>query len=389
MLFWLSLPVIELIARNTLSPKMLYWRAWEYISNYDGKDANFAPFKPWATYNGILLGDLLNVKVAPHPDEIRHQTFTVDEYGYRNPPHFLDQPIDAVVIGSSFVGGAAFSDNETVSAILTNDYGIRTYNFFSILQNYFENEPTIIHPPKFVILLGSEGELINSYFRYSLETREPVYHSVHYSSFQQWQEENETKIISYDQFAEDMKKFSILRLMTTSFYRSLFNFGRTRAQVMQYLPTNVIDYDASTDMLFWQASYDSPLLNSEGKTLENIQTAKKTLEESAQLLQQRQQILVTAAMPSKTHLELPKYQSLPQSQRALHVFNTEMATSSSVLNIDLLTPAIATKKIGRTLYFHDDSHWNVESNKMIAKELAKKLCPLLSKEHICRSILAY
>ena len=384
MIIWVCLPIVELVSKKTFSPKLLYWRAWEYVSNYTGKDANFAPFKPWSIYDGPLEGDLLIQRIAAHPEERRRQLFTVDEYGYRNPPHFLDTPIDAVVIGSSFVGGAAFSDDETISSILTSEYGIRTYNFFSSVQNFVENSSIQKANPKFVIILGSEGELINSYFRYNYENRIPVYKSVRYDSFEQWQNMNQPKISSFAEVVEDIKTYSLLRLISIRAYRQLLNLGRSRAEVMTYLPSEVIDYDQDTDMLFWQISYDNPILNSEGKTEENIDTAGTTLLQSALVLNQRDQILVTAAMPSKTHIELPKYQSLPLNKRALFIFNQFLKNDNEVINIDLLSPSLQMKKEGKTLYFHDDSHWNVTTNKMIAKVLAQKLCPLLPHNHQCQ-----
>ena len=78
LIIWIGVSLFEILTYLFINPKPIYWRAWEVVSNYTGKDANFAPFKPRFVYDGTMTGDLLNIlKFKPSKSEIRKQVFIV------------------------------------------------------------------------------------------------------------------------------------------------------------------------------------------------------------------------------------------------------------------------------------------------------------------------
>jgi hypothetical protein len=83
----------------------------------------------------------------------RRTVFTTDRWGYRNPSD-VESP-DVVVIGDSFVAGSGLSDDETVTARLTERLGIPVYNFASEELNapalFLRDERFSNRPPKVVI----------------------------------------------------------------------------------------------------------------------------------------------------------------------------------------------------------------------------------------------
>lgn len=103
------------------------FRAWEasrfYPTSIGPLTPNFSFFIPRA------YGDLSNFGNRPQYRVYRPERLTTDAFGYRNPPHPEGGgPIRIVLLGDSFIGGAALSDDETLSAQLTSQTGARVYN---------------------------------------------------------------------------------------------------------------------------------------------------------------------------------------------------------------------------------------------------------------------
>lgn len=368
-----SLTVVEL-ETVVFHPDFVYWRAWEKASNIKSKDANFAPFKPFSVFNGKIYGDLINLAdLVPQKDEFRSQTFVVDESGYRNEPHFIQRGIDAVIIGSSFVTGAAFDQKDVISQVLTDTYNLRTYNFYGSLQTFWEDKRFEQHKPRYVIFLGSEGEVFSSLWRIQIVQREPVHHFVEYDSFQDWQKQNDETLKNFENVKEYLKIHSITASLANSIETHVANFHKTKKQRIAEIPNSPIVYDEESDMLYYQPKSDNPVLGSEGKTEKDITDAIKVLNQSASLLAKRGIILVVVGFPSKSHIELPEYKNLEIEKRALYVFN-QKSKNQKYINVDMLQPSLWYKTtVGGNLYFKDDSHWNIKANTLIAGEIMKAL----------------
>jgi len=385
---WFSFLVLEIFGTFFISEDKhpVFFRAWEAVSNLEGKDANFAPFKPHFTYDGPLVGDLLKpLHLEALNSEKRHQLFIVDEYGFRNQPYLLRDPLDAVVIGSSFVTGAAFSQEDLISTLLTEKYGIRTYNYYGSLQTFWEDTKFQKNVPKVVVYLGSEGELINSYWKFQIENRVPIFQSTAWNSYEEWQKANISFPKTFEKLSAHLYNYSILRVFANKTHTKLVNFGRNRETIAKFSSQSMVEYDHESKMLFWQPAYDNPVLGSDGKKQEDIEKAVKILNETHLTLNSRGIVFITAAMPSKTHAELSTYKSLPDNQRALVYFNKMSSEKGKYINEDLYSlfkDRIIDPK--QSVYFSDDSHWNIESNYLIAEKLSQSICFYLPKKHQCR-----
>ena len=377
LIIWLSISIFEISTYLFVSSKPIYFRAWEAVSNYTGKDASIASFKPMYIYDGTMTGDLLNaIKFKPLPSEIRKQTFIVDEYGYRNKPGFLNEPIDAVIIGSSFVGGGQETQDNLVSSILTDKYGIRTYNSTTSVQYFWEDERFKKNQPKYVIFLGSEGEIINSMWKYQIVDGVMNHTPKAWKSFEEWKKVNESFPTHFDKIADRVKNYSLTRYFSNNIYIDILNLFLTRKQIADTTTQDFVTYHSDSKTLFWQEDYDDPLINTQGKTEDDIKNAIKELVSTRNLLRSRGITFIVAGMPSKTHLELKKYRDIPNSKRALYVMDEAMK-EAGIEYVDLLTPTLKIVKDTNTqLYYSDDSHWNSEANELISKLLKEKIYQL-------------
>ncbi len=371
---WLFLALIEMTSYFFTDHQFVYWRAWEAVSNYTGKDSVLSPFKPLYIYRGKMTGDLLNaINFAPLPSEIRQQTFVVDEYGYRNPVGMLKNPIKSVLVGSSFTAGGQEDQANLISTLLTNTYKLPTYNYNASLQYVWFDERFKQNQPKYVLLVGTEGEIINSLPKYVIGENEVHVTPKAWNSFQEWQLENEIQPIQYDKFALPFQSYSLLRYLSNMVYIQTYNSLLSRSQIADLTTQPVVRYDQKTRMLFWQISYDDPRLGSYTKSQSDIDTAIIELKKTDQKLKSRGMQLIIVAMPSKSHLEYPDYLNIPNEQKALYHLQQQM-NKAGLVSIDMLTPTIEyVKKTQQHLYYFDDSHWNTKTNELISEAIAKKI----------------
>ena len=102
------------------------FRAWE-AAEYS--PTALGPFRPnFHYFNPRVYGDLANLGNLPEYRVYRAETFTTDEFGFRNPNQLPAGPTRIVLAGDSFTGGAALSDHETLGARLAFETGGRVYN---------------------------------------------------------------------------------------------------------------------------------------------------------------------------------------------------------------------------------------------------------------------
>lgn len=380
LIIWFLFSAFEIVSMVFLWPKPVYWRAWEGASNYTGKDQANAPFKPLYRYDSVALGDLLNVaNLKPLPSEIKKQVFQVDEYGFRNDIGMLNHPIDAVILGSSFVAGAAETQEKLVSSLLTKRYKIPTYNgALYILQNYMEDERFLKNPPKYLIMLGSEGEFISAPYRYTVENRNILNKPKKWNSFEEWEKNNDPFKFTYTNVAQYLNNFSMTRYLVNNANVEFTNLGRGREEVVKRSTQQISAYD--NGMLFFQPDYDDPLLGSTGKTEKDIDIAIVTLEKAREMLAQKGTTLIVAAMPSKVNLEYSKYKKTPRKKRAIVAFEKRL-DNSNIEHVNLFEPTFSYMKKARNhLYYFDDSHWNNKTNELIAKLLSEKINQLKEAE---------
>ncbi|MEO8581119.1 MAG: hypothetical protein ABI425_00905 [Patescibacteria group bacterium] len=371
---WLCLSLIDIYGFLNRENIPIYFRAWEYVSNYTGKDAGFAVFKPMSRYSGTMTGDLLNgIGFSPKPNEIRKQEFIVDEYGYRNQPQLLDKPIDAIVLGSSFVAGGQETQENLISEILTRDYNLRTYNSPTSLQYYWDDYRFKSNTPKYIFVVGTEGEIINSLWKYIIEEKEPYNIPHKWNSYQEWKAENEQLPNTFEKWAFLFKQYSLTRFASVQLDFKLKNLMYSREEIAKQSTQNFVTYDPQSKMLFWQKDFDNPTLGTEGKKTEDIVKSAETLKKSSDQLNMRGVRLIVVALPSKTHAELETYKNIPDSQNALIILQKTLK-KYEVEVIDMNEAVEEYKNTHSTpLYYPDDSHWNSDTNYLISKKIVEYL----------------
>lgn len=114
-----------------LSFKPLDWlafRTWESAVSVDCP-SGIGPFEPGSVYRKErAYGDLANMGNMADMRQYRREEFTVDRYGFRNPPPVANSQPAGLVVGDSFTAGAGISDNDTLPEQLSHDAGAFFYN---------------------------------------------------------------------------------------------------------------------------------------------------------------------------------------------------------------------------------------------------------------------
>jgi hypothetical protein len=103
------------------------FRAWEAVTRYRAPDAPFAADKVFRTSRAY--GDLASLGNLPGSRQYRNETFTTDDWGYRNlPAAHSSAPPEGLLVGTSFSAGLSVNDDETLSVLTGRSMGRVLYN---------------------------------------------------------------------------------------------------------------------------------------------------------------------------------------------------------------------------------------------------------------------
>ncbi len=103
------------------------FRAWEAARHERARRAAFTV--NFRFERDRSFGDLSNMGNLPEMREYHPERFTADSLGFRNPAvPSPDSPPVAIVLGSSFSGGAGLSDEDTISRQLGDRLGDKVYS---------------------------------------------------------------------------------------------------------------------------------------------------------------------------------------------------------------------------------------------------------------------
>lgn len=115
------------IALRSVPPQWMAFHAWDAAILYATAEGDFAPNFHYA--NDRAFGDLANLGNLPSFRRYRKEVFTTDEFGFRNAPGSgASKPPAVIVVGDSYAAGSGVSDQETLSAQLSNLMGETVYN---------------------------------------------------------------------------------------------------------------------------------------------------------------------------------------------------------------------------------------------------------------------
>lgn len=377
--FWIGLCVFEVWSLFFQYPKPMYIRGWEHVVN-EGKDSYYVPFRPFIKYDGPMVGDMptMSYFIIPKSD-IRYQVIQIDEYGFRNRIGLLNKPIDAVVVGTSFVGGAQETQKNLVPDLLIDKYGIRAYNYATqTLMQFWGDKRFIKNPPKFLIVLATENEVFmeGSYVDTLTDSLED--HEVKkWSSNKAWDKENNAFIYDYNHIVTYTNRFSILRYDLRIIYKYIINTFYSKKTLADRFLTRDYAYDPTTKIFFWNINSPYSIKNKE-----NEKTIKRTLQDlknTRDILKKRGMQLIVGIMPNKGSLYGKPFKNIPADERSLPELEKAME-KDGIEHINLFEPTFSLAKSGKLVYYKDDGHWNSEANRIIADLLAKKIKEIQNKE---------
>ena len=155
-------------ARNGLRVLVLIWLAL-FAAGLDFEPPYFRPFELIRTDGPAFLPDrqvemdaygaLSYRLVVPEVRVVRHNVFTTDAAGFRNPPM---APPQVIVIGDSFVVGVGLSDEQTFPRALQRALGVPVYNYGAQGSEgppYFLADRRFGRAPEVLLFMPSEATL--------------------------------------------------------------------------------------------------------------------------------------------------------------------------------------------------------------------------------------
>lgn len=383
-LFWIGLSMLEIVAPYVIPKEKFYWRAWEYVVNDESSNLGSIPFKPRMDYTGTIYGDMTRgMNIKPSKDEVRRQVLKTDEYGYRNEQGMLDKPIDAVLFGSSQVVGLADSQENIIGTILTKKYNIPSYTYpKASLQQFLLDTRFQESKPKYVIIIGRDYEFRTIPYIYeAFEKNERV--KVKNWLPGEWEKKNSEKVINknYSKNQDYANRFSITRVLLSTSMINILNSVFTRDELVSIFSNNRFSYDKSSDIFFSETDPESPLIDSPHKSKKDVDKVINSLTQTSQILKKRGITLIVGVMPTKSALYDPRYKNVPLVRT--EIWEIEKALDkSSIAHIPLPQAAYSyAKNNSELLYYNDDSHWNAQANKLIARLIYEKIDNLSKKEY--------
>lgn len=155
LLVWGSITLFQAALTLFADDRFMAYRGWEYARV--GAVPDGAPFRPFAVWDAASYGDLSHMAGAPQLRRYGHEVFSVDEYGFRNPPGVLGRGCDVVMVGDSSGVGSQTSDGETLAGLLRSSAGLRVYNACGIhLYDVLADRRFEAVPPRLVMVVLAE-----------------------------------------------------------------------------------------------------------------------------------------------------------------------------------------------------------------------------------------
>jgi hypothetical protein len=155
---WIVIAILQAVGTFLVDDRFFGYREWEF--SVVGANTNEAPFRPYAVWDATSHGDLSHMAGVPQLKQCRHQRFTTDEYGFRNPPGTLDRLPDVVILGDSTAVGSQANDDETLCSRIRAGTGLNVYNASGANPSRFLGDTRFVqHPPRQVILMCAERNL--------------------------------------------------------------------------------------------------------------------------------------------------------------------------------------------------------------------------------------
>jgi alginate O-acetyltransferase complex protein AlgJ len=330
-LFLIPIFLVCILDAIILPPTFFTHRVWDGLAFTNQKDR---PFFPNYFVEKDEIGDL-----GFHTNKaiIKHVKWKTDNFGFRNDSVIHDP--DILLIGDSFVVGCSLSQENTINSILNEETKkqFKIYNIapssFSVFMSLLNNH--IISKPKLIILFSIERFM---FFKSdTIESR----------SFNKSIPKNNIEV-KFDEYKERINKFTSIH-----WFNALFCM-KTGMGIQSTINNKMLFLEGKESIL-----KDSLLYCKSIVALKRINQKCKNM--GIQFL--------FIPMPNK---ESVYWELVPYKKQPNLLFSLDSALhNEKIATINTLALYNKEKKNGTWLYHFDDTHWNKNGVKVVAKEIVK------------------
>lgn len=346
--------------------------------------ARQAPFVPMARWEGTATGDLAFAFGMPGAATPRHQVFTTDEAGFRNPPGTCAANREVVVVGNSFAVGSGVSDDQNVTGQL-RELGIAATNCGGLDLQTFTRDPRFADaPPKWLVHYVDEANLRPIVLQHGQPPLElPEFDSR--ATYEDWIRE---RVAAHDEPDDEPGRPSWLmdnaaqrRLkrwlddrdtLLGTVFEPLVPHACHRLGLLGFHAAELMHYDRDSGQLFFErtgARYLSP-----PPAPHTIGLLAATFLRIDKQLQERGTRLIVLVCPNKEAVYHDLIPALRERDPGVLLRTlSESLTKAGVANVDASTLCATARRQhpGQPLFLPDDTHPSPFLQELLARELAR------------------
>lgn len=123
--------LFDLISRPLLRKK-LYYRTYEMFTRRWPPMPSLTRYYKNVSYEGEEYGDLAAMSGVRDYRQTRKVIFKTDSFGFRNAQTASEKVLDIIILGDSFGVGNGTSQDEIMSSVFIEKYGLKAYNLSSV-----------------------------------------------------------------------------------------------------------------------------------------------------------------------------------------------------------------------------------------------------------------
>jgi hypothetical protein len=337
------------------------FRAWE-SATIGRTDGLFVPYYKW---DDLSSGDLGNMAGVPQLRQKRHQVFTTDEYGFRNPVGISDRTCDVVIVGDSFAVGSKSSDDEILSELIRNETGLNVYNYAAASLSYFFGDKRFIEKkPRLIILLLAERNV----HPYSVEYR-PLDPFTLKKFPPIFADPGKNRKKSFDNLREMLTDSRVLKHHAEGVYKGLLYMLGLYA-----FPETIFYHDRSSGMLFYR---DGGLIHLTPESwFKVVDDSLPLLKKWSDAFKKRGSVFLVLVVPDKVtvyHEMIPSINK-QNATRILDRLNDGLS-KLGIAHVRLHDVFLKYVKAhpDEFIYYKDDTHPNSSGYRLIFNAIKSKL----------------
>lgn len=367
---WAFISVYQAVGTFFFSDWYYAFRAYELARV--SEEEFTPPCRPYFVWDGMSVGDLSHLVGVPQLLQYRHERFTTDEYGFRNPVGTLDRPCDVVIVGDSAAAGFPLEDDRTLAALIRGRTGLGCYNAgLSTLSEYAGDRRFTSSPPRLVIFVNAERNLRpgpdccgSREFRWWSPPRRPP---GDYGPEPAWR-----SIRAFRDVNRLLDRPRVLRRHTESIYKGfLYAVGLYR------FPPQINRYDARRKLFFFTGGV-WPHLEGRARREVEMEEAAQDIKAFHDVLAGRGTRMLVVVSPEKEtvyHDLVPALRGVPVNRLLDTFFARLEELGVEHLRTHELLQAYRAEHPDKILYVGDDTHMNERGQELVFEAIRGRLPP--------------